>query len=544
VGRLVAAPPVGASDAAGPVLLDGYRLTLDDVRRVAREHSPVLPADGVDAAMRAARAVADAVIEQGVPAYGLTTGVGVRKRNRIDAEGHDHLVIRQHLIGQGAAAPIEVVRATALLLANSLARGVTAARPELLCRVVERLNAGWLPPVRILGSIGQADLAAMADLAAGLFDDLPLAQGEAIAVLNHSAFATGWAALAINDALDLMDTLDIAGALDLEAFAANPDLLDPAVAQVRRYPGLARSRDRIAAQLAGGRVRPRSLQDPLSFRHLPQINGAARDALDFAAGQLQIELNATQANPLVLAARIDASEAADPSQEVPGAPQQPAAAGRVLSTGSCEVLPMAMALDVARLALAPALTAAAERAIKLLQAPQTGLPEGLGARSGLAECALSEYGIVIQALVAEARLLVAPVCLELASTSQAEGIEDRTTMAPLAARRLAELVELGRRVVAVELLIAAQACDLRAVAGGDLGPARLGGGTAAVLAAVREVVPFVGEGDPLPELEPLVELVRLAGSGPLRGLDPVGSVDPVGPVGPVGPVDPLTEVTG
>ncbi len=207
------------------------------------------------------------------------------------------------------------------------------------------------------------------------------------------------------------------------------------------------------------------------------MHGAARDALRFVRAQVETELNAAQSNPLVVAGE-----------------------GRVVSVGNFEALPLATALDVARLALAPALTSAAERAVKLLQASLTGLPEGLGARAGLAESALSELGIAIQAFAAEARLLAQPVSLESVSTTQAESIEDRMTMAPLAARRLAEMAELGARVVAVELLLAAQACELRGQ--------ELGGGTARAHAAVRGVAPFVGEGDGLPDLEPLVALVR------------------------------------
>jgi histidine ammonia-lyase len=116
------------------------------------------------------------------------------------------------------------------------------------------------------------------------------------------------------------------------------------------------------------------------------------------------------------------------------------------------------------------------------------------------ESALSEYGIAVQAIAVEARLLAQPVSFDLVSTTQAEGIEDRMTMAPLAARRLAEMVELGARVVSIELTLAAQACDLR----GE----KLGAGTARLHAAVRRHVPFLREGDPLTDLEPLVQEIR------------------------------------
>ncbi|RDI74598.1 Histidine ammonia-lyase [Gaiella occulta] len=462
------------------VTLTGHALGLDDVVRVARGGARVdLDPAAIDR-MRAARAVAERAVCDGRAAYGVTTGVGVRKAFAVEASGHDRLLVRQHLIAQGPEAPRDVVRATALRLANALAAGTTTARPELALLVVEALNADRLPRVRLLGSVGQADLAAMADLAEGLLGDTPLSQGEAIALINQNAFSTGSGALALYDALSLVDALDLAGALDFEALAANRDALHPAVAEVRPYPGLRVSLERVGALLEGSGAKARNLQDPLSFRTLPQVNGAARDALAFVRAQLEIELNAAQSNPLVLVA-----------QE------------RVISVGNFEIQPLATALDLARLALAPALSTAAERAVKLLQAPLTGLTEGLGARSGLAESALSELGIAVQAFASEARLLAQPVSFELVSTTQAEGIEDRATMAPLASRRLAEMVELGARVVAVELLLAAQACDLRGH--------RLGAGSARLHARVRSLVPFVGEGDALPDLEPLAALVRSGG---------------------------------
>ncbi len=267
------------------------------------------------------------------------------------------------------------------------------------------------------------------------------------------------------------------GALDLEAFAANRSVLHSAVGAVRPYPGLQFTLERLRRLLAGSEVESRALQDPLTFRTLAHVNGAARDAFGFVSSQLAIELNAAQSNPLVL---IDE--------------------GQVISVGNFELQPFATALDLARLALAPAITGAAERAVKLLQAPLTGLTEGLGARSSLAESSLSEFGIAAQAFAAEARLLAQPVSFENVSTTQAEGLEDRMTMAPLAARRLETMVELGARVVSIELLLAAQACDLRG--------ARLGAGTEAVRAKVRELAPFLEEGCVLPDLELLVDEIR------------------------------------
>lgn len=463
------------------VPLDGHSLTLHDVVGVARRNHAVSVTPEALARMTRAREVADEVVNGGVEAYGLTTGVGVRKRARVEHDGHDRLLVRQHLIAQGPASPADVARATTLLLANALARGTTAARKELALHVVERLNTNRLPPIRILGSVGQGDLAAMADLAAGLTEGFELERGEAIALLNQNAFATGWAALAVVDAIALLDTLDVAAALDIEALPAAPAAFDPVVGDARPSPGVRSTLARLAELLAGSQREPRSLQDPLVFRTIPQVHGAARDAFGFVEGQLAVELNAVQSNPLVLAD------------------------GRVLSVGAFDSVALATALDLARLALAPVLSSAAERALKLLQAPLTGLPEGLGVRPGLAESALSELGIAVQAFAAEARLLAQPVSLELVSTTQAEGIEDRMTMAPLGARRLAEMVDLGARVASVELLLAAQACELRGHA--------LGSGTAAAHSAVRSVVGFVGEGDPLPELEALVELVRAGGFG-------------------------------
>jgi histidine ammonia-lyase len=466
------------------VVLTGHTLELRDVVRVAREGERVELDERAIERMRASRDVVECALARGEQVYGFSTGVGMRKLFAIedDQPRFNRLLIRGHLVAQGRTAADDVVRAMLLKLANMLARGTSGARAELAERLVEALNDGVVPPVRTLGSVGQADLGSNADLVHGLLDGFELAAGEALVLVDNNAYSTALASLAIADCDTLLDALEVAGALDLEGFAANLSLVDPSIADARPYPSLRATISRLRMTLEGSSLwneRPRNLQDPLTFRTLPHVLAAARDALDYAKGVLAIELNAHQGNPVV---------SAD--------------ADRVVPAGNFDIVPLAAALDFVRIALASALTSAGERALKLLQASLTGLPEGLAARAHLAEPALSELGAAVQGIVAEARLLAHPVSFELASTTQHEGIEDRTTMAPLAARRLAEMVDLGARVAAIELVIAAQAVDLRRLD-------HLGAGTSRAHAVVRAHVPFTKAGDAIaPDLDPVVELVR------------------------------------
>jgi histidine ammonia-lyase len=219
--------------------------------------------------------------------------------------------------------------------------------------------------------------------------------------------------------------------------------LHPVIEQVRPFPGLAATLGQLRALLAGSYLwqpgAARFLQDPLTFRCIPHIHGAARDALAYARTILQLELNSSQSNPVVVVSER-----------------------RIVSVGNFDIGPLAAALDFARIALAPVVTSANERAVKLLQAPYSGLPAGLAAIAGSPDDALSELAVAGQAITVEARTLAHPVSYELASSVKGDGIEDRATMAPLSARRLADMIQLCARVAAIEFVVAAQAIDLRA----------------------------------------------------------------------------------
>ncbi|HTU94641.1 MAG TPA: aromatic amino acid lyase [Solirubrobacteraceae bacterium] len=468
------------------VEIDGASLSLEQVIRVARGGETVAVSPAAIERMGESRRSVERVLARDDAVYGMTTGLGQHKRHRLaapDVPQFNRRLLENHLIGHGPPVADEVVRATMLRLANGFAKGTVGVRPVLAERLVEALNAAQHPPVRVLGSAGEADLGPLADLAHGVFGDLELEAKEGLALVNNNSFSTALAALAVADARTLVDSVTVAGALDLEAFGANLSILDPVVGESRPYPGLQAELAGLRRALEGSSLwepgMARNLQDPLSYRSIAQVGGAARDALAFVESQLAIELNAHHDNPIV----------------TPDA-------DRIISAGNYEALPVAAALDFLRIALAPLVTASLERAMKLLQTPLSGLPGGLSEQEGLLYGGLGAISWSAHALTAEARLLAQPVSFELATTTPEEGIGDRITMAPLAARRLAEQTQLGQRIVAIELLCAAQAVDLRA-------PNPLGALTGQAYAHVRRLIPFAGAETPYPhDLEPLVALVR------------------------------------
>jgi len=466
------------------LVLDGNSLTLADLVRAARSETPVAIAPGARERMVENRAFIEAVAERGDPVYGLTTGVGVRKRSEVPAPAmaaFARRLVADHATGQGPLLADDVARAAAIILLNTLAAGRSGVRPETAEALGERLNAGAVPRIRRYGSTGMGDVTALADLVSSLLADVDLAAGEALPLIGQGSVTTAEAALALDDALTFLDGLTVQAALDVEAFAAPLSPFDAEGAEVRPYPGLQRTVGELRALLEGGRLQnepPRQLHGPLAFRNVGQVLGAARDALDFGARQLAIELNAHQQNPLHAMGR-----------------------DRTIPVANFDLLPISQALDLVRIALATCLGAQLERTIKLLQAPLTGLGDGLEPPDDEYGHGLSEFAWPAQALAAEARLLAQPVSTETGSATQAEGIEDRLTLAPLGARRLDEMCRLGERLVAIAALVACQAIDLR-------GADRLGPALAPVHARVRTIVPALVPGAPVPQdLEPLVRAV-------------------------------------
>ena len=270
--------------------------------------------------------------------------------------------------------------------ANGMAKAGVGVRREVVVQLVEALNAGVHPVVRRLGSVGQGDLSEMADigkvmigrglaevgdrvlpgdeaLAAVGLEPISPAPKEALALVSANGVTLGHGSLVLVDAADLTDSFQIAAALSLEGFAGNLSPIHPAAARMRPHAGEIKASARLRELLEGSHLwepgAARNLQDPLSFRCVPQTHGALNDALFFARGEMDVELNSASDNPLV----VVEDEA-------------------IISVGNFDVSALAMAFDLLRLGIASALKVADERVQKLLWNAFSGLPTGLAPQDG------------------------------------------------------------------------------------------------------------------------------------------------------------------
>ena len=311
----------------------------------------------------------------------------------------------------GPEAPPDVVRAAMLVLLNQMAGGSTCMRPVLAERLAQALNDDLRPPVRLRGSLGASDLAPMADLARGVFGGVDLAPGEGLALINSSAFGTGSAALALADAAAPGGRRGRGRRARLEGFAANLERAAPGAGARHGRTPCWRARSPASASCSRGATSGRR-EPPATCRTRsptaapPRSRPPRAGRCDHALSVLRLELNAAQGNPLV-------------SVED----------GRILSASAYEVVGLAAALDYVRIALATMLSAASERSVKLLDTPWSGLPTGLLEQGG-PDLGLSILAITAQSVVAEAIMLAQPVSFTVASSSGAEGIEDRASHLP------------------------------------------------------------------------------------------------------------------
>jgi histidine ammonia-lyase len=487
-------------------------LSIDEVVAVARHGAPVDVDEASWDEVRRSRAVVEALADDTIPHYGVSTGFGALATRHIPVDLRAQLqrsLVRSHAAGNGPEVEREVVRALMLLRISTLATGRTGIREETLRAYVAMLNAGITPVVHEYGSLGcSGDLAPLAHCALALMGEgtvrdrtgelmptptalaaagitpVELREKEGLALINGTDGMLGMLCLAIEDLRRLATTFDVAAAMSVEGLLGTDDVFAADLHALRPHPGQAASAENLRRLLAASPIReshrdPQActrVQDAYSLRCAPQVAGGLRDIIGYAVHVAQAELAAAVDNPVVT---LD---------------------GRVESNGNFHGAPVAYVLDFLAIVAADVASMSERRTDRFLDVARNhGLPPFLAQDPGVdSGHMIAQY--TQAAVVSEMKRLAAPASVDSIPSSAMQ--EDHVSMGWSAARKLRRSVDGLTRVLAIELLTAARGLELRA-------PLEPGPATGAVLSALRHAgVPGPGQDRWLaPEIELAVELV-------------------------------------
>jgi len=508
--------------------LTGETLTIEQVVAVARRGERVAPL-GEEVRARMGRShtwVDESIRQDGQVIYGVNTGFGSLATKQIAPEEARQLsrnLILLCVCGVGHPLPGDVVRAMMVIRANMLAKGHSGVRPVVAQTLVDMLNAGVTPWVPGKGSLGASgDLAPLAHIATVMTRDIEEGDGgysgqawfggellnggeamaragierlvleakEGLSLSNGIDFMAAAGALAVRDAENLVSHAQIAAALSLEALLGISAAFDPALHEVSGQAGQQQVAARILRLVEGSKLvdsAPERIQDAYSLRCTPQVLGPVMDTLSFLRERFSIALNAATDNPLIF----------------------PLGSGdtsyRVLSGGNFHGGGPAMWLDFLGIALAEVANIAERRIFRLLTPELSGgLPSMLVPTSGL-DSGLMMVQYTAAALVSDNKTLAHPDSVDSIPTCANQ--EDHVSMGANAARHTLEILENVRHVVAIELMTAAQAIDLR-----PNGPGRLGRGTATAYATIRQYVTFLEhDRETTPDIQVMADLIQSGG---------------------------------
>jgi histidine ammonia-lyase len=493
------------------ITLNSSGLTMEQVVEVVRNGAKIEVSKEALEKMAVTRAHIETLAKAETPVYGISTGFGALANRHIAPEDRVQLqksLIRSHAAGMGDPVEKEVVRALMLLRLKTLVSGRTGVRPELATTYADLLNAQITPIVHEYGSLGcSGDLAPLAHcalvlmgegravgpdgtekpvpelLAAAGIKPIELREKEGLALINGTDGMLGMLVLALHDLNKLCDQVDVVAAMSVEAQMGTDQVFRPELHEpLRPHPGQARSAANMFAALAGSEVVASHregddrVQDAYSLRCAPQVAGAVRDTITHATLVATRELAATVDNPVVLES------------------------GEVTSNGNFHGAPVGYVLDFLAIAATDLSSISERRTDRMLDRYRSNgltpfLAGDAGVDSGLMIAQYTQAG-----LVSENKRLSVPASVDSIPSSAMQ--EDHVSMGWHAGRKLRKVVDNLRRVVAIELVTAARALDMRA----PLKPAPI---TGALLAKLRKEVPGVGPDRFLaPELEAAERLLK------------------------------------
>ena len=491
------------------VTLDGSNLSIDVLLALARcDDGAIRIADDGRLRMTRSREVVEEMLDSQEPVYGLTTGLGAKVTQKLTSEelvefSYQTIRGRAHSLGK----PLSKwqVRAAMIVRLNTLLLGSAGASPAVADFIVTILNNNIYPVIGNIGSIGASDLCwgatmGLAFIGEGEFSDqsgnrrsaaamleqlrmapLILKPKDGLALANHSSFSAALSAIAISQAASLLNSIQSATALTMEAYRANLSPLDATVQSIAPQSGPVHAADRLRWLLEGSRLfvagQPRKIQDPLSIRNAVQVHGAAYMALEFAQKIVDCEINSCTDNPIV-----------DIEQK------------RMISSGAYYSAHLTLAVETVSRALDQVVVTQLARMSKLLSNQHTGLPQFL-AQPDANSNGFAPTMKIAEALVAEIRKLLMPVSIW--PSVNANGVEDIQSHAPLAAKSLGEAAKYCHQLCAMEMIMASQALELRQAVSDA--PARV----LSLYHAVRQVVSKLDEDRPMgADIENLAQAIE------------------------------------
>ncbi len=410
------------------------------------------------------RAYLDNKLKTGNTFYGINTGFGSLCNVRIKDDELAQLQVNlvcSHACGMGDEVPQDIVRLMLLLKVHGLSRGYSGVRPEIVQRLAFFYNCGIIPVVYELGSLGASgDLAPLAHLSLPIFgagmvrykntlmpakealklegiEPIGLAAKEGLALLNGTQFMSSYLSYSLITAKRLMNWTNVIGALSADAFMAKDEPFKPAIHRVRPHKGQMECAQKILELLAGSEIQTLSktqVQDPYSFRCMPQVHGATADVLEMVIKVLETEINSVTDNPIVFHDE-DA----------------------IMSGGNFHGQPLALHADFLAIAMAE-IANISERRTYLLVSGNRGLAPFLAPNAGLnSGFMIAQY--TAAAIVSQNKQYCTPASVD--SIVSSNGQEDHVSMGANAVVKLLKVIKNVQRVLAIELLTAAQALDLR-----------------------------------------------------------------------------------
>ncbi|HEY5264262.1 MAG TPA: aromatic amino acid lyase [Steroidobacteraceae bacterium] len=481
-------------------IFTGTQLSIARIRELSACSGAVDLAPEAWQRVAASRAIVERQIAAGATIYGTNTGIGSQKDAGVAAADlaafSNRMILSEATDFPGPPISDPAVRAALVVLINMVAGGGTGMRPALVHRLLALYAAPRMPTVRADAAFGSADLTPLSQLSIALLglslDErapvLPtrfdLAPKESVSLIDNNSFALGDGALVLAETERLLLAFDLAAASALEGFRGGLRAQAAQAAGGYRGDGQARSRENLSRLLKGSALhspdQARFLQDPLSFRSITQINGAAYEVWDWARTQFEREINSSSDNPLV-----------------------DLESGELFTSSSMVSLLPALAMDSLRQALAKASVQSMERALKLQSPPFTGLPVGLAA-DGAADGGIVSLNLnyIGSARMGSLLAAAAPVFLHYVG-NMSDGVEDVTSLLPLSVTQTRTVIDRAWEAAALEMAIAVWAMVRR-----GLKPAALGAGPRRVYELLLPLLHIGEEGTRIFNMRHIVAAVR------------------------------------